>query len=61
MICQNLTTQNDIDNLFWNTLRREAWKNAQDPHTVLDGLGLIPGIGEAADGVNALLYVLGPV
>jgi hypothetical protein len=38
----------------WRTIHSSADMNAL--HMMLDGLGFVPGIGEFADGTNALIY-----
>ena len=56
---------NDPDGLLaklaWNTssdyLSRNATRILDGTQTVLDVVGLVPGVGEVADGANALIYL----
>ena len=49
-----------IDPTWWNTIGAMASEGFQafDHHASLDALGLIPGAGEAMDGLNGILYTL---
>jgi acetylornithine deacetylase/succinyl-diaminopimelate desuccinylase-like protein len=41
---------------FFGTLWKEIGNALTDPHVILDGVGMIPGLGEPADLLNAGLY-----
>jgi hypothetical protein len=46
-------------NAAWRAgLEESLLEQLSDPHVLLDAAGQIPGLGEVADGVNGLLYVM---
>lgn len=51
----HMTFLNDV--VIQGKGKSNSWSAMDFVHTGLDGIGLIPGLGEIADGTNALLYL----